>query len=108
MKLYPFSGNEQSGEWEPLNVLCLAPSDEENEDGNLLLEEMIELPGGESVVISCVYMPRNQALNLVLQQNGELLLNLSCFKRDAKAFDPSVVCRTLGGVHLSFMLGNDA
>jgi hypothetical protein len=65
----------------------------------------VVMSNGEVVAVSVDYTPANHAVSIHAAVDGVQLVGVNGFKTQESGFDPSVVCRTAGGMYLSIMLG---
>lgn len=107
-------GNEESGNWESLKVVAYSPDKELYSDPNIsdenfgIKDEVLVLPSGEELTLGSAFWAANNSINFVIEKDGETLLNIVCFKQKLENFDPSVVFKSPGGSHLSFMFSTKA
>jgi hypothetical protein len=65
----------------------------------------VVMSSGEVVAVSVDYTPASHAVSIHAALDGVQLIGVNGFKTQESGFDPTVVCRTPGGMYISIMLG---
>jgi hypothetical protein len=65
----------------------------------------VVMSSGEVVAVSVDYTPASHAVSIHAALDGVQLIGVNGFKAQESGFDPTVVCRTPGGMYISIMLG---